>query len=96
MSSNMASTTALRASHAPRTGHTLPLVRRTARLAWRLAVLLGLTGSAFAQQHYWYDGETRRPLWIASDVVADLGKPEEIGRLFTGFLKYVHQERAAA
>ena len=31
-----------------------------------------------------------------SDVVADLGKPEEIGRLFTGFLKYVHQERAAA
>jgi hypothetical protein len=45
--------------------------QRAARLACGLAVLFGLSGVAFAQQHYWYDGDARRPLWIASDVVAD-------------------------
>src|SRR5205823_172117 len=29
-----------------------------------------------------------------ADAVADLGKPEEIGKLFTGFQKYLYQEAA--
>ena len=31
-----------------------------------------------------------------ADAVADLGKPDEIGRVFTGFQKYLYQEVAAA
>ena len=30
------------------------------------------------------------------DAVADLGKPEEIGRVFTGFQKYLYQQSATA
>jgi len=30
-----------------------------------------------------------------SDAVADLGAPEEIGKAFSGFQKYLYQERAA-
>ena len=30
-----------------------------------------------------------------ADAVADLGKPEEIGRVFTGFQKYLYQQQAA-
>jgi len=29
-----------------------------------------------------------------SDAVADLGKPEEIGRVFTGFQQYLYQDAA--
>ncbi len=29
-----------------------------------------------------------------ADAVADLGKPEEIGRVFAGFQKYLYQEAA--
>lgn len=29
-----------------------------------------------------------------ADAVADLGKPEEIGRVFTGFQKYLYQPGA--
>jgi type I restriction enzyme R subunit len=28
--------------------------------------------------------------------VADLGKPEEIGRVFSGFQKYLYQQQEAA
>jgi type I restriction enzyme R subunit len=28
------------------------------------------------------------------DAIADLGKPEEIGRVFSGFQKYLYQEAA--
>jgi type I restriction enzyme R subunit len=31
-----------------------------------------------------------------SDALADLGKPEEIGRIFSGFQKYLYQQQAAA
>ena len=31
-----------------------------------------------------------------ADAVADLGRPEEIGRVFTGFQKYLYQQRAVA
>jgi len=31
-----------------------------------------------------------------ADAVADLGKPDEIGKVFTGFQKYLYQEQAAA
>jgi type I restriction enzyme R subunit len=31
-----------------------------------------------------------------ADAVADLGRPEEIGRVFTGFQKYLYQQQAAA
>ena len=31
-----------------------------------------------------------------SDAVADLGKPEEIGKVFAGFQKYLYQQQAAA
>lgn len=31
-----------------------------------------------------------------ADAVADLGKPEEIGKVFTGFQKYLYQEQVAA
>ncbi len=31
-----------------------------------------------------------------ADAVADLGRPEEIGRFFTGFQKYLYQPQAAA
>jgi len=31
-----------------------------------------------------------------SDAVADLGKPEEIGKVFTGFQKYLYQKLAVA
>ncbi len=31
-----------------------------------------------------------------SDALADLGRPEEIGRVFAGFQKYLYQEGAAA
>ena len=31
-----------------------------------------------------------------ADAVADLGKPDEIGRVFAGFQKYLYQEAAAA
>lgn len=31
-----------------------------------------------------------------ADAVADLGKPEEIGRVFTGFQKYLYQQQAVA
>lgn len=30
-----------------------------------------------------------------ADAVADLGKPEEIGQVFSGFQKYLYQETAA-
>jgi len=30
-----------------------------------------------------------------SDAVADLGRPEEIGYLFTGFQKYLYQDAAS-
>lgn len=38
-------------------------------------------------------------LWLryrdsTADAVADLGKPEEIGNLFTGFQKYLYQPEA--
>jgi type I restriction enzyme R subunit len=29
-----------------------------------------------------------------ADAVADLGKPEEIGKVFTGFQKFLYQEAA--
>ena len=31
-----------------------------------------------------------------ADAVADLGKPEEIGRVFAGFQKYLYQDAAPA
>jgi type I restriction enzyme R subunit len=31
-----------------------------------------------------------------ADAVADLGKPEEIGKVFVGFQKYLYQQQAAA
>jgi len=31
-----------------------------------------------------------------ADAIADLGRPEEIGRVFTGFQKYLYQQRAVA
>jgi type I restriction enzyme R subunit len=31
-----------------------------------------------------------------ADAVADLGKPEEIGRVFSGFQKYLYQPDVAA
>ncbi len=31
-----------------------------------------------------------------ADAVADLGKPEEIGQVFTGFQKYLYQEQIVA
>ena len=31
-----------------------------------------------------------------SDAVADLGKPDEIGRVFAGFQKYLYQHQAEA
>ena len=31
-----------------------------------------------------------------ADAVADLGRPEEIGRVFTGFQKYLYQQQATA
>ena len=31
-----------------------------------------------------------------ADAVADLGRPEEIGRVFAGFQKYLYQQQAAA
>ncbi|MBI5590341.1 MAG: hypothetical protein HY881_07670 [Deltaproteobacteria bacterium] len=31
-----------------------------------------------------------------ADAVADLGKPEEIGKVFSGFQKYLYQQQAAA
>ena len=31
-----------------------------------------------------------------TDAVADLGQPDEIGRAFAGFQKYLYQEHAAA
>ena len=31
-----------------------------------------------------------------ADAVADLGRPEEIGRAFAGFQKFLYQEQAAA
>jgi type I restriction enzyme R subunit len=31
-----------------------------------------------------------------ADAVADLGRPEEIGRVFTGFQKYLYQQQAVA
>jgi len=31
-----------------------------------------------------------------ADAVADLGRPEEIGRVFSGFQKYLYQQQAAA
>jgi type I restriction enzyme, R subunit len=31
-----------------------------------------------------------------TEAVADLGKPEEIGKVFTGFQKYLYQQQAAA
>ena len=31
-----------------------------------------------------------------SDAVADLGRPDEIGRVFTGFQKYLYQQQAVA
>lgn len=31
-----------------------------------------------------------------ADAVADLGRPEEIGRVFAGFQKYLYQPEAAA
>jgi len=30
-----------------------------------------------------------------ADAVADLGQPEEIGQIFTGFQKYLYQQQAA-
>jgi type I restriction enzyme R subunit len=30
-----------------------------------------------------------------ADAVADLGQPEEIGQVFSGFQKYLYQQRAA-
>jgi type I restriction enzyme, R subunit len=30
------------------------------------------------------------------DAVADLGRPEEIGRVFVGFQKYLYQQQAMA
>ncbi len=31
-----------------------------------------------------------------SDAVADLGRPDEIGKVFAGFQKYLYQQQAAA
>jgi type I restriction enzyme, R subunit len=31
-----------------------------------------------------------------ADAVADLGRPEEIGKVFSGFQKYLYQRTAAA
>jgi type I restriction enzyme R subunit len=31
-----------------------------------------------------------------ADAVADLGRPDEIGRLFSGFQKYLYQRQAVA
>ena len=38
---------------------------------WCAALLCCLTGPLAAQQLYWYDGATRRPLWAEPGVVAD-------------------------
>ncbi len=35
------------------------------------AALLGMASAACAQQVYWYDGATRRPLWAETGVLAD-------------------------
>ena len=47
--------------------------RRMARSprTWCAALLCCLTGPLAAQQLYWYDGATRRPLWAEPGVVAD-------------------------
>jgi type I restriction enzyme R subunit len=31
-----------------------------------------------------------------ADAVADLGRPEEIGKIFSGFQKYLYQQQIAA
>ena len=31
-----------------------------------------------------------------ADAVADLGRPDEIGKVFTGFQKYLYQDQASA
>ena len=47
--------------------------RRMARSprTWCAALLCCLSGPLAAQQLYWYDGATRRPLWAEPGVVAD-------------------------
>ena len=62
----------------------------------------------FVLSHYVREGvqeldqEKLRPLLLLkyhdsiADAVADLGRPEEIGKVFAGFQKYLYQERAAA
>lgn len=47
--------------------------RRMARSprTWCAVLLCCLTGPLAAQQLYWYDGATRRPLWAEPGVVAD-------------------------
>jgi len=49
---------------------------RPALLVALLAGWLLLAASpAFAQQHYWYDGAVRRPLWSDAALVADFSVP---------------------
>ena len=62
---------------------------------------------AFVLSHYVQSGveeldrEKLRPLLLLkygnaiSDAVADLGRPEEIGRVFAGFQKYLYEKQAA-
>src|SRR5660397_167856 len=41
------------------------------------------------------EGAGRRGKAIIADAVADLGRPDEIGKVFAGFQKYLHQQQAA-
>lgn len=42
------------------------------------------------------EGSGRRGKAITADAVADLGRPDEIGKVFAGFQKYLYQQQAAA
>ena len=42
------------------------------------------------------EGAGRRGKAITADAVADLGRPDEIGKVFAGFQKYLYQQQAVA
>jgi hypothetical protein len=51
------------------------MIMRAIRWLLSGAVMVFLGTPALAQQHYWYDGATRRPLWAEPGVVADFSGP---------------------